>query len=123
MTRKLFIAIIIFVLTIAGKLSFDIHLYFAGGVNNHIEGPIIVFICLIGCSLLGGFTSIPMWPLVYWPVFDTLYALFIGQGPFYIGTTAKLDILQHDYPVLQVLKYVLAIASIVFFLKARKKLQ
>ncbi len=118
---KLIAAIGLFVMTIAGKLAFDLHLYFAGGVNNHVAGPTIVFICLVGCSILGGFASIPMWPLVYWPVFDTLYALFIGQGPFYIGTTAKLDILQHSYPILQALKYVLAISSIILFLKLRKK--
>lgn len=121
MTKKQIIALILFILTIAGKLWFDLHLYFAGGTNNHILGPAIVVVSLAVCSWLAGWYSIPMWLFVYWAVFDSLYGLFIGHGLLYIGTTAKLDILQHKYGFLQALKYLLAVASIIFYVVYSKR--
>lgn len=123
MTRKLFIALVIFVLTLAGKLAFDLHLYYSGGVNHHLTGPAIVLVCLIGCSWLAGWLSTPMWLLGYWALFDSLWGLFTGNGAFYLGTTAWLDILQNQYPALQVAKYVLAAGATTFYvIKARRKM-
>lgn len=119
MKTKQIIAVILFTLLIIVKLFIDIHLYNAGGVNSHVLGPLLIAIGLCICSILGGLYSIPMWFLCYWAVFDSMYGLFIGQSLLYIGTTARLDILQHTYPVLQWLKYILAVISVWFFIKNR----
>lgn len=113
--KKTIIAIIIFILTIAGKLIIDLHLYYSGGVNNHIIGPAIVLISLGVCSWISGWRSIPMWLFTYWALFDSMYGIFIHQGFFYIGTTAKLDILQRHYLIILWMKYILSIASIVYY--------
>jgi hypothetical protein len=121
MRRQTFIAIILFVLTIALKLYFDVHLYFSGGLNNHLTGPILVACSLIICSGLTYWISFPMWFLCYWAMFDTLYALFIGQGAFYVGATAKLDIVQRDHPSVQILKYLFALLIVYIFILLNKK--
>lgn len=121
MTRKLFIAIILFVLTITGKLIIDLNLYYSGGVNNHTIGAAIVFVSLGVCSWLAGWRSIAMWFFVFWMLMDSLWGLFTGNGFLYLGTTAKLDILQRDYPVIQVLKYLLAVGATVFFIIKQRK--
>lgn len=115
MNRKQIIAYILFAVTIAGKLLFDLHLYYNGGVNNHLVGPAIVLICLSICTWLAGWRSSFMWLFCYWSIFDSLYGLFIHQGLLYIGTTAKLDILQHKYHIIQILKYLFALISIIFY--------
>lgn len=120
MTRKLFIAIILFILAMAGKLIIDLHLYYSGGVNNHTLGAVIVFACLGVCSWLSGWRSILMWFFLFWALFDSLWGLFTGNGLLYIGTTAKLDMLQRNYPIIQVSKYVLAAGSTVFFIIKQK---
>lgn len=73
------------------------------------------------CSWLGGWRSIAMWFFVFWMLMDSLWGLFTGYGFLYLGTTAKLDILQRDYPVIQIAKYVLAVASTAFFIIKQKK--
>lgn len=116
MTRKIFIAIILFTLTLAGKLIVDLSLYYSGGVNNHTLGAAIVFICLSACSWLSGWRSIPMWFFGWWAIWDTLYALFIGQDWNYIGNTAWLDKLQINYPALQWFKYIVATVTTGMFI-------
>lgn len=115
MSKRLIIALILFVVTIAGKLLIDLLLYFNGGENNHLVGPAIVIVSIGVSSWLAGWRSIPMWLFGYWAVFDSLYGLFIGHGLLYIGTTAMLDVLQRDHPWIQVTKYVLAVASTIFY--------
>lgn len=121
MTRRIIISLILFTIVLAGKLIVDLHLYFLGGVNNHLIGPAVVAVCIGVCSWLGGWRSIPMWLFCYWALFDSLYGVFIHQGAFYVGTTAKLDILQRQYPVLLWLKYIGAIASAAYFTIKSKK--
>jgi hypothetical protein len=115
MNRKLFIAIILFILTLAGKLVIDLHLYFSGGVNHHTIGAVIVLAILVGCSILSGWKSSFMWFFNFWALFDSGWGLFSGNGFFYIGQTSKLDLLQHQYPFLQVLKYLLVVISIIYY--------
>lgn len=123
MTRKIFIGIILFTLTLAGKLIIDLSLYNSGGVNNHTLGAVIVFVALSACSWLSGWRSIPMYFFVFWALFDPLWGLFTGNGLLYIGTTAKLDILQRSYPVIQVAKYVLAVGGTMFFVIKRASVE
>jgi hypothetical protein len=121
MTRKLFIAIILFVVTLVGKLVVDLNLYFNNAVNYHIFGPAVVLIVLAACSVLSGWRSIPVWLFVWWSVFDSLYGLFIHQVFFYVGTTARLDILQRTYPWIIWLKYIGAVASVIYYIVYIKK--
>jgi len=122
-TRKLFVAIILFILTLAGKLIVDLHLYFSGGVNNHVIGPAIVLVSLAGCSILAGWRSIPMWFLNYWILFNGLYAVFIHQSWGYLGTTSKLDIFESEHGWVTILKYILAVASIIYYIVSIKKIK
>lgn len=123
MSKKLVVAIIIFILTLIGKLIVDLHLYFSGGINNHTIGAIIVLVSLSSCTILSGWKSLFMWFFLFWALFDSGWGLFSGNGILYIGQTSKLDILQHQYPMLQIFKYLLAIASTIFYIVSiRKKL-
>lgn len=110
-------AIAIFILTLVIKLIVDVRLYNQGKTNHHSWGPGIVAGCLATSCYIAGWHSIPMWLFSYWALFDTLYAILIKQKWYFIGTTAKLDILQHRYPVFRVLKYLLFIASIIYYVK------
>lgn len=109
-------AFVIFSCTLIGKLIFDLHLYYSGEANKHTLGPMIVFIALVVCSWLGGWITIPMWWFGYWAIFDTLYAVCIGQKFYYVGTSAWLDKMQRRYPVLVYIKYGGAILGIVLFI-------
>lgn len=121
MTRKLFIAIILFVLTITGKLIIDLNLYYSGGVNNHTLGAAMVVICLVACTLLAGWRSSVMWFFGFWALFDSLWGLFTGNGFLYLGTTAWLDQLQKEHHWIQIAKYVLAVAGTAWYvLKSRE---
>lgn len=97
------------------KLALDVKLYHSRKVNRHSLGPTIVVIALSGASYLSGWQSAPMWFFGFWACFDPLYAILIGQKAGYLGTTAKLDRLQNHYPIIKVLKYLLAIASIIYY--------
>lgn len=110
------IALVIFLLVLIGKLIFDLHLYFSDKPNKHFIGPIIVVIALAICSWLAGWLSIQMWFLNWWMLFDGFYGLFIGHGFFYVGTTAKLDILQRKYQLLFWFKYIAAPVSIILYI-------
>lgn len=121
MKTKQIISIGIFVATLTIKLIVDLSLWKSGGENNHVIGPILVVVVLGVCSWLSGWRSIPMWLFCFWALFDSLWGLFSGNGLLYIGTTAKLDILQQKHKWLQVAKYLLAAGSIVFYFLTYKK--
>lgn len=115
MKKNLIIAIALFILTIVLKLIVDLHLYHSGGTNNHIIGPIIVLASIGVSTYLAGWRSIFMWLFVFWAAFDSSWGLLTGNGFFYVGTTAKLDILQRSYPFVLWLKYLGAIGSTFFY--------
>lgn len=108
-------ALVVFTLTMAIKLAIDLKRYQSGKPNRHILGPAIVFTALIACSWLSGWIWVLGWFFTWNAVFDTLWGTLALREPFYIGTTAWLDRLQRKYRVLQVLKYLLAITSIVLY--------
>ena len=45
----------------------------------------------------------------YWALFDTAFAISVGQKWYWTGATAWLDRMQANYPVIKWLKYLLAI--------------
>lgn len=114
-------AITIFAITIIIKLAIDLKRWQSGNVNKHSLGPGIVAGVLITCSYICGWWSVPMWFFGYWALFDTLWGVLAIRDPFYVGETAWLDKLQRKYRVLQVLKYVLAIGSIILYVMTLNK--
>lgn len=123
MRIKIIISFILFAILIALKLLIDLNLFFSGKINNHLIGPIIVCVVIAVCSFLSGWRSIAMWLFAFWAIFDSLYGVFIHQGIFYVGTTAKLDILQRKFEILLWLKYIGAIGSTLFFFLTFKNKQ
>lgn len=115
MTSKLIIALIIFFATLVIKLAVDYRLWLRGKTNRHLLGPIIVLTCLVVCSVLAGWLSTPMWFFGWWAIFDSLYALLIGQKWYYTGSTSKLDKWQATSPALKWLKYVMVPVSIILY--------
>lgn len=115
MSIRLIISICLFAGILIGRLIYDLHLYFSGKPNRHLIAPLITAGALVGCVLLAGLSSAPMFIFGFWSIFDSLYGIFIGQGPLYVGTTAKLDKLQHSYPILKWIKYLGAIAGVIVF--------
>jgi hypothetical protein len=116
MNDRLIIAILLFIGILAGRLTYDLHLYFSGKQNRHVIGPLATAGALAGCSILAGWLSTPMWFFGFWAAFDAMYGLFIGQGLLYVGDTSNLDRLQHRFPALKILKFVLAIILILIFI-------
>lgn len=97
-------AVVLFVVTLALKLAFDIKLYFSGKKNRHQLGPALVLVSLVTCSYFGGWHSTPFWFFAFWNLFDVLYAFLIGQAWNYVGTTAFLDRMQRKYLAVRILK-------------------
>lgn len=117
MTTNEVIAICLFAAVLIGRLTYDDWLYKAGKKNTHLRGPIITAVVLTVCSILCGWLSIPMWLFGFWALFDTFYALLIGQKWYYTGTTSKLDKLQAQNPALKWFKYVGMVISIIVYIK------
>lgn len=109
-------SLIIFFATLIGKLANDLNLYHSRKVNKHWVGAIYITGALIICSLIVGWKTAPMWFFSYWALFDTAYALLIGQKWYYTGDTAYLDKLQKQYPVIKWIKYAGFIISVVVIL-------
>lgn len=112
------IALVIFFVALVTKLVIDYNLWLKGTPNNHKLGPALVLIALVGCSWLAGWHSTPMWFLGWTCLFDPAFAIMIGQKWYYVGETATLDKIQRKRPILQTLKYVLFIGSVIFFIYA-----
>lgn len=108
-------ALPIFFIALMAKLWVDIRLWKRGKGNDHVLGPALI-VALIGfCTILAGWESLPLWLFAWWALFDTLWGLIVLGKPFYVGTTARLDILQRKYPWIQVAKYVGLILSIILY--------
>lgn len=114
--RMMLAAFILFFAMMALKVGADVKLYQLRKVNKHVLGPALVLLGLIACSILAGWVSTPMWFFCWWVLFDGVYNLFIGQRWTFIGTTAKLDILQRKHPVLVWVKYLGAVLSVILFI-------
>lgn len=112
------IGFLIFGVTLIVKLNVDYWQYLKGKKINHSLEAVFVTILLVGASYFSGWWAIPMFFFGFTCLFDPAFALLMGQKPFYLGTTAKLDILQRKYPFLQWLKYILFIGSIILYIYA-----
>lgn len=106
----------IFFVTFVIKMILDLSIYFSGKHNKHAVGSAIVFLVLVACSWITGWMSAPMWFFGWWALWDTTYALFIGQPFYYVGTVAWLDQVQRAYPFLIFVKYGGAILGIVLYI-------
>lgn len=109
---------VIFAVTLIAKLNLDYWQYLKGKKINHALEAVFVTIALGVASFFAGWISAPMFFFGFTCLFDPAFAMLIGQKPFYVGTTAKLDILQRKYPFLQVLKYILFVGSIILYIYA-----
>lgn len=109
------LGLIIFILTLAAKLVYDVNQYNKHLTINHAKEAFFVSLALLGASFFGGWLSVPIWFFGFWVLFDGFFNLFINQKWGYIGNTAKLDQLQHKYPFLTWIKYVALAASITLF--------
>lgn len=109
-------AVAIFIMTLIGKLLFDVHLYYSGRSNEHTLGPLIVLIALIACSWVSHWYYLPGWMSLFWACFDPLYAVLIGQKWHFVGSTSFLDRLQHRYPFIACVKYILGVTSLILFI-------
>lgn len=116
MTSNEIIALLLFIACLAGRLAYDTWLYQSRKVNNHVVGPAITLVVIVACCWLAGWLSIPMWFFGFAAIFDPSYAVLIGQKPGFLGTTAKLDRLQHRYPPLVWVKYIGAVVAILLFI-------
>lgn len=114
------IATLLFFACLSVKLALDLHQYHSRKTINHGLEAVFVFVALAGLSLWIGWRSAPMWSFGWWALFDTGYALLIGQKWYYTGTTSKLDQWQTSSPALKWLKYALVPASILFFIFKNK---
>lgn len=117
------IALVILTLTLAGKLVFDRHLHFSRKTIKHAGEAAVVVILLVVASLFAahGFkVSAGLYFLgflfIFWAAFDPLFGLIIAGDPGFLGTTAKLDRLQHKYPWIVWAKYIGAVISIILFI-------
>lgn len=120
MTTRLIIALSLFGACFAGRIIYDVFvLYFGGKTNKHTKGPLITAAVIIICSWLAGWFTGFMWAFAFMALFDPLYGISIGQGPGYLGTTAKLDRVQHRYPWLVWLKYIGAFAFTLLFILSK----
>jgi hypothetical protein len=108
------IAVILFFLTLAAKLAVDVRLYLSGKPNRHTLGPVIVFVVLVACSWIAGWLTLPLWFLGWSILFNGLYNVLIGQGWWYLGTTARLDRFERRHPWVTIVKYSLFTATILF---------
>lgn len=118
MTSKLIIAVCLFAAVLIGKLAVDFQLYQSRKVNEHLLGPVIVFIVLVVCSFLAGWKSVGIWFMGYWILFNGFYAVLIGQKWGFLGTTSKLDIFERKNKWVTPAKYILFIGSVIFFIYA-----
>lgn len=116
-------AIPIFALTLAGKLLFDRHLHFSRKTIKHAGEAAIVLGLLVVASFLaaGGFKInagfyLIAFLFIFWAAFDSIFGLIIASNPLFLGTSAKLDRLQHKYKWIVWVKYIGAILSILWFL-------
>lgn len=105
-------ALLIFLAALAGKLAFDLHLYFSNKTNKHTTGPAIVVVILLVCSWVAGWITTGVWFFGWWIIFNILYALFIGQDWNYIGNTSKLDKFERKHTWVSVVKIFVFVASI-----------
>jgi hypothetical protein len=109
-------ALAIFFVTLLIKLNYDVWLYKSGKRNQHLRGAVIVFLVLVGCTWNAGWLSAGIWFFGWWALFDTAYAILIGQKWYFTGNTPQLDKLQAKYPVLKWIKYAGLPASIILFI-------
>lgn len=117
MTTKIIISICLWAACLIGRIIYDVFiLYFGGKVNKHTIGPGITVVVIIVCSILAGWLSGFMWLFAFAAIFDPAYALLIGQKAGFLGTTAKLDRLQHRYPWLVWTKYIGAVCFTLLFI-------
>lgn len=116
------LVIVIFFVTLIAKLAFDRHQHFSRKTINHdAEGAIVGVLFVVASIIYKGFTLAALLNLAemcftFWALFDTGFGILIASDPLFLGTSAKLDRLQKKYPPLQVLKYLLAITSIILFI-------
>lgn len=108
-------SLVLFILAITAKLCIDIARHWDDKVTFHGQGALIASIAIVGCSWMAGWSSLPMFLFGWWAIFDTAWGWIVLKKPFYVGTTAKLDILQRKYPWVQVAKYVGFILSIILY--------
>lgn len=107
-----------FLVCLTVKLVVDIKQFHSRKTINHGLEAVFVFVALAVLSLVAGWKSAGIWFFGWWCIFDLLWNVLVGNPPFYVGTTAALDKLQRKYPVLQYVRYVLFIGSIIFFIYA-----
>jgi len=110
------LALVIFFLTLIGKLVIDVRLYLSGKPNKHILGPAIVFVALVACCWAAGWLSAGIWFLGYWILFNGSYAVLIGQKWGYLGTTAFLDRTERKYRWITPAKYAAFAVSIILYI-------
>lgn len=108
-------AIGILILTLTIDLVTDIRRYYQKRAVNHFRGAALRLVGFVPACVL-------YWPVVflapaYGVVFDHAYNGFIGQPLTFVGTTARWDKLQRKHGWLIVLKYVLAVAGLIVFIK------
>ena len=105
--------LVIFLVTLVAKLNYDLWQYHSRKTINHAREAAVVFILLTVASWLSGWISAPMWFLGFWILFNGIFNILIGQKWGYLGSTAKLDILETKYKWITAVKYALFIASVI----------
>lgn len=121
---KLTSSIIIVIATLLGKLAYDRHKHFSREKINHTVEGAIVFVLLVTASLIAGrFTdwltialALIMYLFIFWALFDLGFGTLIAKDPLFLGTSAKLDRLQHKYPWVVWAKFIGVPVSIILFI-------
>lgn len=123
----IFLATLIFFVTLITDLITDYMLYLKGKPVKHFSGAILRFIGLIPAGFFFSYyhgdivflrliTAIPMMLLTYWVLMDSIFGKLIGQGFGYLGTTSALDRLQRKNTWLVWAKYIGAVVSIAAYI-------
>lgn len=97
------------------------------GTVNHVRGAWLRLLGFVPTTLLD-WHSVLLW-LPYWPLFDGVLGVWKREqwrqrngiaycpfGWFYLGTTSRLDRMQHKYKWLVGVKYGLAGAALIIYL-------
>lgn len=129
--------VLILAMTLAGKLAYDYKKHMAGKTINHRKEAVIAFILIVVASLAAAgkwdtwndLLYLPCFLSIFWAGMDTGFGLLIARDPFFLGNSAWLDRLQKSKlkikkitiptgVILQVSKYLAAIASIIILFYA-----
>jgi len=117
--------IVIAVFTLIVKLIADLYQHQSGSKIDHTMEAAVAFTMLWLASFVAVGFHIYDFSILYvfgtfgfnfWMLMDSIFGLLIARNPLFLGTSSKLDRLQTKYRFIQVLKYLLAVGSIIFLI-------